>query len=107
MVLKDLHVVDGDLVLTGGDPETLDGADVVGQDIKHRIIESGLANDFVGSETEDEGVLKIELVKLVEDDRRVEPGTVEVSQEASQEGSRLKVSCRLLGGESVGMDFSL
>jgi len=71
----DLNIVNGDLSLDEAlTPVQLTKTQVICQDIKHRILESGLLAQLVGLLTE------IELV--VEQDERLIPGTIEVFRTA-------------------------
>ena len=76
----DLAVEDNDFVLNDSlDPATLKKADVIAQDIKHRILESGLITKLVGLRNKN-GIAPIltELELLTEQDNRIKPGTIKV-----------------------------
>lgn len=76
----DLEVQDGDFVLNDSlSPSTFKKADVIAQDIKHRILESGLLTKLVGLRNKN-GIAPIltELELLTEQDGRVKPGTIKV-----------------------------
>lgn len=80
MVHVDLNVVDRDLSLDSLlSPEQLTKADVIGQDIKHRLLESGLPFLLVGQRNQnsiDMVLTEVELV--VEQDDRLVPGSIQV-----------------------------
>lgn len=80
MVHIDLNIVDRDLSLDSLlSPEQLTKADVIAQDIKHRLLESGLPFLLVGQRNQnsiDMVLTEVELV--VEQDDRLIPGTIQV-----------------------------
>lgn len=76
----DLEIQDNDFVLSDSlSPSTLKKADVIAQDIKHRILESGLLTKLVGLRNKN-GIAPIltELELLTEQDNRIKPGTIKV-----------------------------
>jgi len=76
----DLEIQDNDFVLNDSlSPSTLKKADVIAQDIKHRILESGLLTKLVGLRNKN-GIAPIltELELLTEQDNRIKPGTIKV-----------------------------
>lgn len=80
MIHIDLNVVDRDLALDSLlTPEQLTKANVIGQDIKHRLIESGLPFLLVAQRNQNsiEKVLT-EVELIVEQDDRLVPGTIQV-----------------------------
>lgn len=77
----DLNIIDSDLSLDGIlSPDQLTDADVIAQDIKHRIIESGLVVLLIGQRNKN-GIEKVltEIELLVEQDDRLIPGTIFVN----------------------------
>lgn len=77
----DLHIVDGDFVFNNSlSAESLTESNVIAQDIKHRIIESGILVKMVKLRNVN-GIakLKTELELEVEKDDRVKPGTIIVN----------------------------
>ncbi|WGE29413.1 DUF2590 family protein [Edwardsiella tarda] len=79
----DLLVINGDLVLNAaGEPQLCDNRVSIGQDIAHALIESGLPYQLIGenSPTRRDDLL-MRMVILVEEDRRLVPGTVVVRPE--------------------------
>lgn len=79
---RDLHISNGDVVLdVGHNPSYLTDRAAIAQDIAHAIIETGLAHLLVsdrGTGITADTQVKIKL--LVEDDTRIQPGTVRVQQ---------------------------
>ena len=76
----DLEIQDNDFVLNDSlSSSTLKKADVIAQDIKHRILESGLLTKLVGLRNKN-GIAPIltELELLTEQDNRIKPGTIKV-----------------------------
>lgn len=80
MIHVDLNVVDRDLSLDSLlSPEQLTKADVIGQDIKHRLLESGLPFLLVGQRNKNSiGMVLTEVELVVEQDDRLVPGTIQV-----------------------------
>ncbi|PCH95338.1 MAG: hypothetical protein COB83_08840 [Gammaproteobacteria bacterium] len=80
MVNIDLNIVDRDLSLDSLlSPEQLTKANVIAQDIKHRLLESGLPFLLVAQRNQnniDMVLTEVELV--VEQDNRLVPGTIQV-----------------------------
>jgi len=86
MLYVDLQVINDDLTLdSGGEPVLLGDRESIAQDIKHLIRESGLMIRVVGQR--DPALVKallLELELLVEDDVRLVPGTVAVTQSVTE-----------------------
>ena len=78
----DLLITGDDLTLdVGGEPRLIYDKDCITQDIKHLIRESGLLVAIVGQR--DEAVVSgnlLSLALLIEDDQRMVPGTVAITQ---------------------------
>ena len=78
----DLKILGGDMAFGPDDePLCLSGADVIAQDVQHRLRASGLVEDLIA----DEGSLNPALERMagaVEDDERIKPGTARATQEA-------------------------
>tara|TARA_R110002124_G_scaffold80776_10_gene213569 strand:+ start:3095 stop:3430 length:336 start_codon:yes stop_codon:yes gene_type:complete len=87
-IYRDLHILNGDVVLdAGSNPTYLTDRDVIAQDIVHAILDTGLANLLVsdrGTGVTQDTQTKIKL--LVEDDVRIMPGTVKVQQSEINKG---------------------
>lgn len=81
-IYTDLLIEKGDLVLdSGGNPVMIHDRAVIAQDIKHMIIESGLAIELVGEKSQtlrDDIKTKIEL--LIETEVRLISGTVQIDE---------------------------
>jgi len=80
---RDLHINNGQLVMdVANNPELVNDRAVIAQDILHAILDTGLAHlllaDRGGSNSTD---TKTRIVLLVEDDRRIMPGTVRIEQQ--------------------------
>ncbi len=76
----DLNILDNDIALDGfAVPSQLTSTDVIAQDIKHRIVESGKLTELIGLRNKNI-VSKIltEIELIVEQDQRVQPGTIKV-----------------------------
>ncbi|MEI9743579.1 DUF2590 family protein [Enterobacter ludwigii] len=86
----------GDFTLdSGNEPVICRDLDSIGQDIRHAIIESGLATQLVAERSptlRDDLMTQIEL--LVEDDERLIPGTIVVNQEAM---TRITITAKAYG----------
>ena len=77
----DLNIINGDLsldeVLT---PQKLDKTNVIAQDIKHRILESGLLVKLIClRNTNAIAMILTEIELVVEQDLRLVPGTIDVT----------------------------
>ena len=80
----DIWVVDGAWQMDdGGQPRYTQGRHSIGQDIKHRIMESGLASKLIGERSPTlRADVMTEIELLVENDTRLIPGTIVISEEA-------------------------
>lgn len=81
----DLDIVNGDLFLDEDlSPLQLTETQVISQDIKHRILESGLLVQLIGLRNNNViAKILIEIELVVEQDERVTPGTIEITHDAS------------------------
>lgn len=81
----DLLVENGGLVLdAGAQPVTTDNRHSIGQDIKHGVLESGLARALIGERSPTlRADVRTQIRILVEQDTRIVPGTAEVREEAA------------------------
>lgn len=80
----DLLITDRDFTLNAGaEPELCNNRVSIGQDVVHAIIESGLATRLIAERSP---VLRADvitqMVLLVEDDGRIIPGTVAITEES-------------------------
>jgi len=102
----DLLIQNGDFVLnTGNEPELCNNRKSIGQDVIHSIIESGLATQLIGERSPTlraDIFTRMEL--LIEDDERIVPGTVEISEE-SQKRLWITASTYEFGGISAQVDL--
>ena len=81
MIHIDLNIVDGDLDLDSLlQPAQLDERDVIAQDIKHRIIESGKLPLLIGLR-QPQQIQRVltELELIIEQDERLVPGTIKLT----------------------------
>lgn len=101
----DLLIENGDFVLNAGsEPVTCNNRKSIQQDIAHAILESGLLTEMIAERSptlRDDILTRLEL--LIEDDERIIPGTVELTEETI---SRLWVTASTyeFGGISYGVD---
>lgn len=81
----DLNIINGDLSLDSGlTPLQLTKIQVINQDIKHRILESGLLVKLVGLRNANAiAMILTEIELVVEQDERITPGTIEVTKTAT------------------------
>ncbi|MBJ8970931.1 DUF2590 family protein [Citrobacter braakii] len=102
----DLLILKGDFVLNAGyEPELCNNRKSIGQDIIHALIESGLATELIAERSPTmraDIFTRMEL--LIEDDERIIPGTVEISEE-SQERLWITASTYDFGGISAQVDL--
>lgn len=101
----DLFIQDGDFSLnTGHEPELCNNRQSIGQDVIHAIIESGLATELIAERSP---VLRADLFTrielLIEEDERIVPGTVEISEE-SQKRLWVTASTYDFGGITVQVE---
>lgn len=101
----DLFIQDGDFVLnTGREPTLCNNRQSIGQDVIHSIIESGLATELIAERSP---VLRADLFTrielLIEEDERIVPGTVEISEE-SQKRLWVTASTYDFGGITVQVE---
>ena len=80
----DLLIENGDFVLnTGNEPVTCNNRKSIQQDIAHAIIESGLLTEMIAERSPTlRADIMTRLELLIEDDERIVPGTVEISEES-------------------------
>ena len=80
----DLLIENGDFSLNAGnEPELCNNRKSIGQDIIHAIIESGLATQLIAERSPTlRADIFTQLELLVENDERIVPGTVEISEES-------------------------
>jgi hypothetical protein len=94
----DLELVSGDLAFGPDDePRFLAGAAAIAQDVKHRLIESGLAAELVADETDPDAALAA-IAFAVEEDERIRPGSAR--PEIATAG-RITVTARTLDGAPI------
>lgn len=81
----DLLITDNDISLNvGNEPVLISDFVSIGQDVKHAIIESGLATKLIGERSitmQIDIINQIEL--LTEQDKRIIPGTVNIERESA------------------------
>ncbi|EPO0901498.1 DUF2590 family protein [Citrobacter amalonaticus] len=82
----DLLIESGDFSLNAGnEPELCNNRKSIGQDIIHAIIESGLATQLIAERSPTlRADIFTQLELLVENDERIVPGTVEISEESQK-----------------------
>lgn len=102
----DLFIQNGNFVLnTGSEPELCNNRKSIGQDIIHAIIESGLATQLIAERSPTlRADIYTRLELLIEDDERIVPGTVEISEE-SQKRLWITASTYEFGGISAQVDL--
>lgn len=102
----DLLIENCNFVLnTGKEPELCNNRKSIGQDIIHSIIESGLATQLIGERSPTlRADIFTQLELLIEEDERIVPGTVEVSEE-SQKRLWVTASTYDFGGISAQVDL--
>ncbi|HDT2263150.1 DUF2590 family protein [Enterobacter asburiae] len=102
----DLLIENGNFVLnTGKEPELCNNRKSIGQDIIHSILESGLATQLIGERSPTlRADIFTQLELLIEEDERIVPGTVEVSEE-NQKRLWVTASTYDFGGISAQVDL--
>lgn len=104
---RDLYITDdGNFTLgPGNEPVLCDDRVSIAQDVKHAIIESGLATELVAERAPGmraDVLTRIEL--LVESDDRLVPGTILITEE-TQERLYLTADTYDFGPISLGVDY--
>ncbi|PKF51106.1 DUF2590 family protein [Enterovibrio nigricans] len=81
-IYQDMLIENGDVKLDDGrNPVLIKDAQVIAQDIKHAIIESGLAVALVGENSPSgRADIKKQIELLVEEETRLVPGTVTLEE---------------------------
>lgn len=76
----DFEVLDDDFVLdTGGNPTYIYDRDVIAQDMKHKILESGILTGLIGERGDAaKSVAVNRLIIVAESDERVTSGSAEI-----------------------------
>lgn len=102
----DLLIENGNFVLnTGKEPELCNNRKSIGQDIIHSILESGLATQLIGERSPTlRADIFTQLELLIEEDERIVPGTVAVSEE-NQKRLWVTASTYDFGGISAQVDL--
>ncbi|HDX4064643.1 TPA: DUF2590 family protein [Enterobacter asburiae] len=102
----DLLIENGNFVLNAGkEPELCNNRKSIGQDIIHSILESGLATQLIGERSPTlRADIFTQLELLIEEDERIVPGTVEVSEE-NQKRLWVTASTYDFGGISAQVDL--
>ena len=79
----DLLIPHDDFVLnTGNEPVLCNNRQSIGQDVIHSIIESGLATELIAERSPTlRGDIFTRMELLIEDDERLIPGTVSITEE--------------------------
>ncbi|OAT39914.1 hypothetical protein M988_3019 [Hafnia paralvei ATCC 29927] len=102
----DLLITDGDFTLDSGrEPLRCNNCESIGQDIVHSILESGITAQLIGERSPTmRGDVITQLILLVEDDERLIPGTIVITEESL---SRLYVTAETydFGTLSKGVDY--
>jgi hypothetical protein len=94
----DLELVSGDLAFGPDDePRFLAGAAAIAQDVKYRLIESGLAAELVADEADPDAALAA-IAFAVEEDARIRPGSARAEVTAA---GQITVTARTLDGAPI------
>ena len=82
-IIIDLNIIEQDLAFDSfAVPSQLAGSNVIAQDIKHRIIESGKTTELIGLRNKNiVGKILTEIELIVEQDERLVPGTIKVTKQ--------------------------
>lgn len=99
----DLYLVSGDLAFGPDDePRFLAGAAAVAQDVKHRLVESGLAAELVADDADPDAALAA-IAFAVEEDTRIRPGSARPEIAAA---GQITVTARTLDGAPITVTVS-
>ena len=82
---SDIQIVNDDLALDDSQqPIFIFDRDVIAQDIRHLIRESGLLESLIGERNKNQRAIVFNKLKiLVERDQRIEPGTSAIKEQAT------------------------
>ena len=95
----DLKIVDGDLAFgPDGEPLTVSGTDAIAQDVKHRVLESGLAPLLVADDNPAAAGM-VAIARVVEEDLRIRPGTARIAGPDASGG--VVITARTMDGENL------
>ena len=96
----DLLIVDEDLAFgPDGEPLLVSGAAAIAQDVQHRVVESGVASLLIA---DDQSPGLQALAQVVEQDTRIRPGTVELSEPDAS--GRFKITAKLMDGQNLAAE---
>ena len=84
----DILITDRDLTLdVAGIPVNIDNRQVIAQDLKHAIMESGILVELIAERSPMQWARNmVKLAELAEDDQRIVPGSVIVERDDRQPG---------------------
>jgi len=81
---SDIQILDDDLALDGVQAKIIYDRDVILQDLRHALRESGLLIRLIGERLRGRRrLIEQEIIELVEDDSRIVPGSVTLSEETN------------------------
>jgi len=105
--LYDLAVAGDDLAFgPDGEPRSLSGADVVAQDVRHRLRASGLPPGLLGAGAQERPRLLAALAREAEEDERIRPGTARAAAPAAGPAAgagqgRVRITARTTDGNTI------
>tara|TARA_B100001059_G_scaffold157543_1_gene157190 strand:+ start:2890 stop:3195 length:306 start_codon:yes stop_codon:yes gene_type:complete len=93
----DLNIIEQDITLNSyAVPSQLTNNDVIAQDVKHRIIESGKVTELIGLRNKNiMAKILTEIELIVEQDERLVPGTIKVIKQLTGE---ISVTAKTIDG---------
>ncbi len=83
MTYNDILIVDSDISTdAAGQPISIYDRDVIAQDVRHAILESGLMTNLIGERSQQHRALALKKIRLIaESDGRITPGTASVQEQ--------------------------
>ncbi|WP_028115880.1 DUF2590 family protein [Ferrimonas senticii] len=101
----DLLIADGGLMLDDGQqPLQVDGTPSIGQDIRHTIMESGLARKLLGNRSQAERAdVLTEIELLVEQDARLVSGSIWIEEQAHD---RYLLTAQTQHGDGLNLEIT-
>lgn len=80
LTIEDLYLEGGDIVYNDvtNNPITFTEEDAIAQDIKHRLLESGLKDFLIAARPDEKSVTLQQMLLIIEEDKRIQPGSAEV-----------------------------
>jgi len=98
----DLLIAGGDLAFSpDGEPLQVSGTNAIAQDVKRRVLESGIAPRLVADDEPAAGGIG-RLAEVVEEDLRIRPGTARIT--GPDASGRVLITARTMDGGEIQVE---